>query len=130
MTSVRQLQSFVDALRADEQYDSDVGHWTFRSGGSCCCCTDAAAKVAKAFGGRVVGYLAARNRSARIGAAHCEGHDFALVENRFIVDYWAFHVARLTTKPVLDLNSREDQALARCLYGDADSWEDVAVASE
>lgn len=130
MTSILQLQTFLDVLNADEQYDSDEGRWTFRSGGSCCCCTDAAIKVANAFGGRVVGYSASRNRSALVGGAYCEGHDFALVENRFIVDYWAFRVARLTTKPVFDLNSREDQGLAARFYGNADSWEDVPVAIE
>jgi hypothetical protein len=130
MTTVGQLQRFVAALRAEEQYDSDEGHWTFQSGGSCCCCTDAATKVAKVFGGRVVGYSAANNRSALVGTAHCGGHDFALVEDRFIVDYWAFRVAGLIPKPVLDLNRREDRELSRRHYGDPDSWEDVPVASQ
>jgi len=128
MTSFRQLQRFVNVLCAEEQYDSDEGHWTFRSGGSCCRCTDAAMKVAKAFGGRVVGYSATRNYSALVGAAFCEGHDFALIENRFIVDYWAFRVARLTPRAVFDLNSRDDRQLSTRYYGSVEAWEDVPIA--
>jgi len=130
MTTAGQLQRFVATLRAEERYDSDEGRWTFQSGGTCCCCTDAAVKVAKAFGGRVVGYAASKNRSALVGAAHCGGHDFALVENRFIVDYWAFRAARLIAKPVLDLNRQEDRELSGLYYGNAESWEDVPVANE
>ena len=130
MTTARQLQRFVATLRAEEHYDSDEGRWTFQSGGSCCCCTDAATKVTKAFGGRVVGCAASKNRSALVGTAHSGGHDFALVENRFIVDYWAFCVAGLILKAVLDLNRQEDRELSRRYYGNEDSWEDVPVANE
>jgi hypothetical protein len=130
MTSAQHLREYVDTLSAEEQYDTNEGHWTFRSGGSCCCCTDAAKKVANAFGGRVVGYFATDNRPALVGGVHNAGHDFALIADRFIVDYWAFRVVRLITRPVLDLNIREDRNLARHLYGNEDTWEDVPVAIE
>lgn len=85
--------------------------------------------MAEHFGGRVVGYFAANNRPALIGADYHGGHDFALIDDRFIVDYWSYRVARLIKKPVFDLTIQEDRLTTRLLYGDKDSWEDVPIAT-
>jgi hypothetical protein len=130
MPSIREVEDFVNALCAEEKFNSDEGHWKFQSGGSCGRCTDSAMKVAKALRGRVVGYSALRNRSALVGMGFCEGHDFALIGGRFIVDYWAFRVARLIPKAVFDLNSREDRALATRFFGREKCWEDVPITGE
>jgi hypothetical protein len=130
MPSIREVEDFVNALCAEEKFNSDEGHWTFQSGGSCGRCTDSAMKVAKEFRGRVVGYSAWRNRSALVGSGFCEGHDFALIEDRFIVDYWAFRVARLIPKAVFDLNRREDRHLATRFLGSEKCWEDVPITGE
>jgi hypothetical protein len=125
MTTIAQLRNYVNALCAEEEYDENEGCWIFRGGGSCCCCTDSAIKVAKYFGGRVVGYFMVNNRQASISADNYGGHNFALIDDRFVVDYWSYRVARLIKKPVLDLRIKGDRVLAKLLYGDRDSWEDV-----
>lgn len=125
MVTAEHLHEYVNQLCREEEYEPDEGVWTFRSGGSCCRCVDAAVKVIEKFGGRVVGYNCSQNPSAQIGKNLCEGHDFAIVEERFIVDYWAFQVARIIEHPVLDITQPSDGQLARQLYGDKNTWEEV-----
>jgi hypothetical protein len=122
-----QLRDFVAKLCDEEEYEPVEGRWMFKSGGDCGRCTDAAMKVALAFGGRVVGYESSDNPSARIGFTCCEGHDFAIVANRFVVDYWAFRVARMVNTPVFDLRKHGDHELVRLLYGHEQSWKNVPV---
>ncbi|MBI4626236.1 MAG: hypothetical protein HY736_23825 [Verrucomicrobia bacterium] len=86
-------------------------------------------KVANAFGGRVVGYYSSNNKSASIGGDRCEGHDFAIIGDRFIVDYWAFRIAGLADRPVFDLNKLEEREKAELLFGREDNWRDVFVWS-
>lgn len=125
MINAKVLQTFVERLSSEEQYDEEEGEWRFQSGGSCGVCTDSAQKIADAFGGKVVGYLSESNPLALIGNTYCEGHDFALIMNRFIVDYWAFKVIKVIERPVLDLSIEADHSQARLLYGDDKKWEDV-----
>jgi hypothetical protein len=86
MVTVSQLHEFINKLCEEEVYEPTEGFWTFRSSGMCSCCTDAARKVAQAFRCQVVGYFSSDNVGATIGGAHCEGHDFAFIRDRFIVD--------------------------------------------
>lgn len=126
MVTAEQLNDFVKQLCQEEKYEPDEGVWIFDSGGFCCRCVDAAIKVIQKFGGRVVGYNCSQNPSALIGKKLCEGHDFAVVAERFIVDYWAFQVARVIERPVLDITQPKDYQLVRQLYGDENKWEQVA----
>jgi hypothetical protein len=121
------LQEFVKRLCAEEEYEPVEGQWIFRSGGCCCRCTDSATKVAVAFSGRVVGYYSSENRSAYIGNGCCEGHDFALIADRFIVDYWAYRVAGLIYRPVLDLREPKHMDSARFFYGNEGFWNNISV---
>jgi hypothetical protein len=123
-----QLRGFVGRLCDEEQYDDEEGRWTFQSGGDCFRCCDAAIKIARRFRGEVVGYWSATNPAASIGTRHGDGHDFALIENRYIVDYWAFRIGRLIDDPVLDLMRLRDRDRA-ALYGDARAWEVVPIES-
>jgi hypothetical protein len=125
MATAKELHEFFDRLCEEAEYEPREGRWMFRSGGSCCRCTDAAMKVAEAFGGRVVGYYAKNNPAAAIGREVCEGHDFAIVADRFIVDIWAFQVLHFTSQPVFDLEDADERELVRHLYGDAQKWDDV-----
>ncbi len=74
------------------------------------------------FSGVVCGYWAKDNRVADIGAPLSEGHDFALIAARWLVDYWAFRVARVSPRAVLDLRLPHDKKLAQRLYGGQESW--------
>jgi hypothetical protein len=117
------IDEFIANLCNEEDYDPVEGRWTFKSGGDCGRCTDSAIKVASAFGGRVVGYKSSANPSAQIGCERCEGHDFAIVAERFIVDYWAFRVARLIPMPVMDRKNPSERELVRSFYGNEQTWE-------
>lgn len=127
MVTANEIHRFFKRLCKEAKYDPDVGVWSFQSGGYCCNCTDVAMKVVTAFGGRVVGYSSNNNLSAFIGREICEGHDFALVADRFIVDIWAFQVAKVISQPVFDLEDAGERELVRHLYGDARTWEDVPI---
>lgn len=87
-------------------------------------------KVARAFYGRVVGYRSSNNRTAQIGNEQCEGHDFAIISDRFIVDYWAFRIAGLIANPVLDMSNKSDHALVRVLYGNEQTWDPIPIVRE
>ena len=58
---------------------------------------------------------------------YCDGHDFAIVAERFVVDYWAFRIARLTGTPVFDMNNADELQVVRHLYGNEQTWEDALV---
>jgi hypothetical protein len=125
MATADDLYEYINQLCREEEYEPEEGVWMFRSGGSCCRCVDSAVKVVEKFRGRVVGYKCSRNPSSLIGLNICEGHDFAIVEERFIVDYWAFRIACVIDRPVLDLTTRQDCQIARQIYGDNNTWEEV-----
>lgn len=129
MVTAIQLREFVERLCEEEVYDPTEGLWLFRSGGACGRCTDAAVKVVHAWGGRVVGYFSSNTTSALVGHGNCEGHDFALIEGRFVVDYLAFRVARMIDRPVFDLSDVHEQSLVRMDYGGAGNWVELATES-
>jgi hypothetical protein len=112
----------LEALCCEEEFHDVEGRWTFRSGGDCCCCTDSAIKIAKTFCGRVWGYYGKENLSAIIGNGAEAGHDFAILEDRFLVDYWAFRVCGLTDRYFFDLTDLEHIKTGRLLYGSRDTW--------
>jgi hypothetical protein len=124
---VGQVKMFVQRLCSEEQYDEEEGRWTFRGGGDCLRCSDAASRIAKHFSGEVVGYWSKLNKHALIGPGHGDGHDFALISKRFIVDYWAYRVAHVVSTPLLDLQCTRDRALVEALYGDRASWNVVST---
>jgi hypothetical protein len=83
-------------------------------------CVTGASEIAARFNGRVVGYLSADNPRAALGTDE-GGHDFALLNDRYIVDPWAKHVSS-QARATLDLVCSEDAPLARALYGDRATW--------
>ena len=127
MVTHAELRGFILTLCAEEEYDPNEGVWTFRSGGSCSRCTDSALKVVREFGGRIVGYYASDNPTAAIGEPHCEGHDFAIVANRFLVDYWAYRIAGIAERPVFDMSDSDECARMKVLYGSRKAWAEVQV---
>lgn len=121
------LESYVSDLIAEENYEDVEGVWLFRNGMPCSICTSGAMLVARHFEGEVWGYFAKDNRGAKIGFPIVEGHDFAWIAGRWLVDYWAYRVAEISPQPVLDLQSPTDWKLAIQLYGDAPAWSLVAM---
>ncbi len=116
------LEAFVQTLIAEERYDDETGHSTFADGSPCATCTSAARHIARAFGGKVMGYWSAANPTAEIGSRYDDGHDFALIADRWVVDYFAYTTVNLLDAPVLDLHSAADRRLARRLLGNRKTW--------
>lgn len=124
-----QLLAFIHRLCDEEEYESEEGRWTFRSGGDSGRCTDGAKKVAIEFDGLVVGYRTADNPSAVV-PKYVDGHDFALIAKRFVVDYWACHVAEEIDRPVFDLNDTDEAKLVRRYYGKQSAWQNTPISDE
>lgn len=71
------------------------------------------------FGGKVVGYYHADNPTARVGETEY-GHDFAVTEDRFLVDPWLYHY--YGEGPVLDMDVAADRTEAAARYGPQENW--------
>ena len=51
-----------------------------------------------------------------------DGHDFAVVDGRFIVDPWIVETERLSRRSVFDLKDPADRMEIRRIYGAECSW--------
>lgn len=75
----------------------------------------------------VVGFMGADNPGSAI-AAECEGHDFALVDGRYIADGWLVGIGvclpllERTYPGIYDLEHPDDEAEISRLYGDRSKW--------
>lgn len=86
-------------------------------------CTQTAAYIAAQLGGEVWGYEYADNPEALLGKWEF-GHDFALIDGRFIVDWWATEYGSepIDHPGVLDLTDATDGARAAAWYGRREQW--------
>jgi hypothetical protein len=98
-------------------------------GGSACCCTDYAMHIYQALPGRVqiFGFSVEDNPTSRVARdqIHPGGHDFALVDGRYIVDPWPRLVPGVLTQMVFDLDQGGedgDAALAHDVLGPRACW--------
>lgn len=108
------------------RYDREMGGRVFkRNGFSCVCCTGFARDVQWRLGAdrvEVRGFTSEHNPSSLIGR-DCYGHDFAIVDGRFLVDPWALEVHGVGCGQVLDLEAPADAGEITRLYGDRSKWE-------
>lgn len=71
--------------------------------------------------GRRVGYFHEDNPGAKVGEVE-GGHDFLLVDERYVLDFW-YRTTWCPHAPVLlDLHNPVHQPELRQLYGDPTSW--------
>lgn len=83
-------------------------------------CTTCAGYVQMELGrGEVWGYEHSRNPTARLGQFE-GGHDFLIVDNKFLVDTWGVNSEVRLPQPVLHLV--RDAEIIRAFYGDPDTW--------
>lgn len=89
-------------------------------------CTHYARAVAAALPGRVrlYGFYEQDNPTARTGLA-VGGHDFAVVDDRFIVDPWIRLVEGMAELICFDLHDPGDAATTADLFGDRSPWEEA-----
>lgn len=116
------LLSFLHDLRQQERFNEEAEEWQFADGGACGICTHSAIQVGRAFSGVVLGYLAENNPVAELGEGYSQGHDFAIIDDRWLVDYWAWRTTDLLEHPVLDLETDSDLTIASRLYGKHTHW--------
>lgn len=122
MTRKQELQKAADDLELSVIYDDKNECSLFPDGSSVTCCTSGAILIAKAFGGKVFGYACRDNPTATAGI-DCFGHDFAVVDNRYVVDYWMQYVDCGYNAAVFDMEDPHDRALVESFYGDRNKWE-------
>lgn len=106
-------------------------------GGSGACCTDYAELIYNALPGRVEiwGFANEDNPDTQIAQEewHPGGHDFAIVDSRFIVDPWPRLVACTCDQMVFDLKDAHDAEKASIIYGSKKNWvrlEDAEMHAE
>lgn len=90
-------------------------------------CVFGALQIWRNFSAEVWGYWSKDNPEAVVGKS-CGGHDFAIVDGRFLVDAWASDIEGLPIGPVIDLESAEGSELAVEWYGTRDKWMKVRDA--
>ena len=102
------------------------------NGGSAVCCTDYAMLIFSQLPGRVqiFGFANEDNPTSRVAREeiHPGGHDFAVVDGRFIVDPWLRLVPCASEQMIFDLEAAEDQQRALDLYGPRDRWTHMQAA--
>jgi len=116
------IEQFLDTLRTKERYCEQEEEWQFPDGSAIATCTSSSILVAKRFCGIVLGYFSIENPAASIGSPNCEGHDFTLIDDRWLVDYWAWRVEALITTPIFDLSEEADREEVVRLYGTSLNW--------
>lgn len=85
-------------------------------------CSTAAIESQNVVGGIVYGYWADDNPTAELGRTE-GGHDFLVVDERWILDAWAS--AYYGERPIHDLHDPNDQPEITRLYGDRAKWVDI-----
>lgn len=98
-------------------------------GSSAVCCTNYAHYVRSTLGAlghqvQVVGFANEDNPTSRcaIDEFHPGGHDFAIVDSRYLVDPWVRLVAGVEDQIFYDLNNSDDAKKAHEIYGPRSLW--------
>jgi hypothetical protein len=134
-TKESQLEKLVDALddacenRSYETQeivpkdDKEVEVYCSLPGnsGAAVICTASAKFLQKIVGGKVMGYMMEDNPGTSL-EEFADSHDFLLVDNRYIVDYWVKKIEGVADRAVLDLQRHADKKIARKMYGLKSNW--------
>lgn len=120
------MAMFVDSIDWDALIADDEGRGSYflSDDSSGVACTGYARTIRSIFGPKrteLRGFMTWNNPESKIGQ-DCEGHDFAIVDGRFIVDPWAAQVETYDRIGVFDLKNKRTAARVRKLYGDPAKW--------
>lgn len=105
-------------------HESEDG-WLFPDGTRSSVCTNWAVYVRRALGPRaqIWGFFCEDNPRATGMAALAEGHDFAVLDERWILDGWMMHVAGVFEDPIIDMQDRANHRALEVFYGERRGWE-------
>ena len=130
-TDPKAIVAALEQLATDEAMGvefHDDGHdttSTFPNGSAAVSCTNCAERIAEMLEGYIVhiyGFPLTRSPHA-LTAQTAGGHDFAVVEYRYIVDPWVKNVESISARAVFDLENPRDHYQINRLYGDHALWE-------
>ena len=121
------IHAYLERLRSEEHFNEQEDEWQFLDGTACAVCTNSAMHIAQRFAGQVLGYDAHENPTACIGLPVDSGHDFALIQGRWLVDYWVWRVEALIVTAIFDFEVEADRLAVLRLYGDPEHWELVSI---
>lgn len=125
--------------QCDEMYkrlgaDMPGGQSLFPDGTSAVQCTNYAVQVFRAYPGRVriVGFANEDNPTSKVAREeiHPGGHDFAVLDARYLVDPWIRLVACEAQQIIYDMEDPTDAAVVLDTYGPQACWEHMVVAEE
>lgn len=126
--------SEMDLLSKEEAKNGNYESFFLRSGLDAVTCTNYATEVFLEYPDRtiIVGYSNDRNPNARtaIHGLHPGGHDFALVDSRYLVDPWIKFIAQEGDQIVFDLADNKQRIEVEVWYGKIENWEVATVAME
>jgi hypothetical protein len=121
-----------ELARLRRQYRWELAHGFIREPGTGMdlyqMCSWTAAIFTWEFNGQQIGYTHGRehggpaNDSAVIVAKGL-GHDFCIINGRWLVDFWAWRVFH--ERDLYDLQNPRDNAIVDHLYGDRSTWRDT-----
>jgi hypothetical protein len=126
---VEHARALFKVLEESCLFDEEEECHIFPTGKAFFICTNWANLTRRYFGENrteVMGYLHVNNEISAISKQY-EGHDFAVVDGRFIVDGWVTGVGLeqpgRATPGLYDMQDQDDAAEIVRLYGDKTAWE-------
>lgn len=106
----------------------------FPDGSSAVCCTDYAHQIRKRLPGRVqiFGFSNEDNPTSRVAIEelHPGGHDFAVVDGRYLVDPWIRLILGEKGPIVFDMHDVDDSVEIARTYGPKSCWESMDQTSQ
>ena len=117
-------EAWVSAEESHVIDQTPDGPSTFADGSHVAICTSWAIQARRILGDRVriFGFFCEENPAARRMARIADGHDFALLDDRWILDGWLAHVEAEIETPVLDLEDPGHAVIIAAWYGDRRCW--------
>lgn len=135
MTGPEEIRAQLEAWAADDPFwiarsgvipEHEGGDGSvFPDGGLATRCTSWSTYARLALGARakLYGFFCEDNPSATAMARLADGHDFAVIDDRWIIDGWLFDVEGALSEPMIDMRDPANAELVRGFYGDPAAWE-------
>ncbi len=119
-----QIEQFIETIDASIIEDPDDECAIIPDHGPAVICTHSAKLIANRFNGKVMGFSCEDNPGTSL-EEFGDGHDFAVIDDRYIADFWIKYVEGISQKTVFDMNDSADANEIKKIYGDSKNWEEV-----